>query len=54
MTDFFEDLEVLASRPECEHGLNGPCSECGPSLTLEEARSWRQESRELGIAPTRK
>jgi hypothetical protein len=26
---FFDVLSALGSRPECLHGLNGPCSVCG-------------------------
>jgi len=35
---FLEAFRILSARPECEHGLNGPCAVCGPGATLEEAR----------------
>lgn len=29
MTNVFDQLNRLANRPECPHGLNGPCRVCG-------------------------
>lgn len=48
-TDLRAVLELLASRPECVHGLNGPCTECGPSLPLAQAAEWQEELRDRGI-----
>jgi hypothetical protein len=47
--NLFDALRILADRPQCEHGLNGPCRECGPSLSLDEAARWQQELRDLGV-----
>jgi len=47
---FREAIEALAARPQCEHNLNGPCTECGPSLNLEEALAWQREVRGV-LAP---
>lgn len=41
--NMFDDLVTLADRPECEHGLNGPCRACGPSLTLAESIAWQEQ-----------
>jgi hypothetical protein len=46
-SDLLAALRILAARPECVHGLNGPCRECGPSLSLDEAIAWQQELRDL-------
>jgi hypothetical protein len=50
--NLFEAINLLANRPECEHGFNGPCRDCGPGLNLEEAATWRDELKSLGIEPT--
>jgi hypothetical protein len=42
-------LDALARRPECVHGLNGPCRECGPSLAPPEALDWQRELADLGV-----
>jgi len=38
-----ELANLLASRPQCEHNLNGPCKQCGRGLTTNETRRWQHE-----------
>ena len=42
-------LNLLAERPTCEHGLNGPCGECGPGLSLDDTIRWKAEMAALDI-----
>lgn len=48
---FFSLIARLADRPECLHGLNGPCSECGPPLPVDTLDDWQAELLDLGVTP---
>ena len=44
-------VRALAQRPECEHGLNGPCSECGPAVeTVAVRRATKRLHHKLGLS----
>jgi len=45
-------IRALAERPECEHGLNGPCRECGPAVeTLAVRRATKRAPTRAEVGP---